>query len=199
MDFSLSFSLIFFLLLSVPFILIFPSSLLFSLILAWSPSVCASVCVHERPDSPLNWVVLIREQTFYFGDASAKMHGIKRAEGMLSCRWRGCVCMCYRLRSRFPFVCVCVWAERKKNTQCDWDKQRMVKKRTCVLWFQELYTEAVSIAKIWMCTIMWNPFSLTVNVCGCISISNYKIVCKMRIRVPQIIVHWSYSPSKATG
>lgn len=104
-----------FLLLSLPFILIFPSPLLFSLILAWSPSVCASVCVHERPDSPLNWVVLIREQTFYFGDASAKMHGIKRAEGMLSCRWRECVYMCYRLRSRFPFVCVCVWAEKKKG------------------------------------------------------------------------------------
>ncbi len=75
----------------------------------------ASVCVHERPDSPLNWVVLIREQTFYFGDASAKMHGIKRAEGMLSCRWRECVYMCYCLRSRFPFVCVCVWAEKKKG------------------------------------------------------------------------------------
>lgn len=168
----LSFSLTFFLLLSLPFILIFPSPLIFSLILTWSPSVCASVCVRERPDSPLNWVVLIREQTFYFGDASAKMHGIKRAEGMLSCRWRGCVCMCYRLRSRFPLVCVCVWAEEKKDTQCDWEKQWMVKQRTCVLWFQETDTEAMSTAKIWTCIIMFNHFSLAVNVYGCISICN---------------------------
>lgn len=119
---------------------------------------------------------------------------------------RGCfhvdgegVCVCVTAWDQGSRSCVFVFGQREKNTQCDWDKQRMVKKRTCVLWFQELYTEAVSIAKIWMCTIMWNPFSLTVNVCGCISISNYKIVCKMRIRVPQIIVHWSYSPSKATG
>lgn len=70
-------------------------------------------------------------------------------------------------------VCLCLGREKKKDTQCDWEKQRMVKKRTCVLWFHETDTEAVSIAKIWTCTIMCNHFSLTVNVCGCISVSSY--------------------------
>lgn len=170
---SPSLFLVFFLLLSLPpFIPIFPSPLHFSLILAWSPSVCASVCVRERPDSPLNWVVLIREQTFYFGDASAKMHCIKRAEGMLSCRWRGCVCMCYHPRSRVLCVCVFVFGQREKKTNLVMERSSGWWKRGHVLRFQETNKNVVFISKMWTRSIMSNYLGLAVNVCGCIPICN---------------------------
>lgn len=77
------------------------------------------------------------------------------------------VCVCVTGRDQGSRSCLFVFGQRKKHTQCDWEKQWMVKKRACTM----VLRDTVSIAKMWTCTIMCNHFSiLAFNVCGCIPI-----------------------------